>query len=294
MVTILGKGAWGQALASLLEENKKEYVFWDKVSPIDPESLVVLAVPAQAIREVLTKNKENLKKVTIINTAKGIEKETNKLPFEIAREVLGDEINYSAMFGPSFASEVKDKMPTFVNLCCLEDGNTTICPMVRGYFQTDYFRVRQTSSVQAIELAGALKNIYAIACGITLGVGFGENTRAQLVVLAYEETIKLCEALGYEVAKDAIEGIMGDLVLTCGSMESRNFRFGKLIAKVATDEALKEIGSTVEGYNNCLSVPYLKEKSGLNLRLADFVYRTIMSNDPENIESQFRELIRET
>src|SRR3989344_99776 len=160
MVTILGEGAWGHALASLLEENKKEYVFWDRKSPIDSKSMVIIAVPTQAIREVLTKNKSYLKNATIINTAKGVEKDTNRLPFEIAKEILGNNIKYSALLGASFASEVELKMPTLVNLCCLEDGET-ICPIVRAYFQTDYFRVRLTESVQAIELAGALKNIYA-------------------------------------------------------------------------------------------------------------------------------------
>lgn len=293
MVTILGKGVWGQALASLLEENKKDYIFWDRESEINPESIVIIAVPTQAIREVLTKNKESLASSIIINTAKGIEKKTNKLPFEVAREVLGKEIKYSALSGPSFASEVRQKMPTMVNLACHGDG-TTICPLVRSYFQTDYFRVRQTSSVEAIELAGALKNVFAIACGITEGMGFGENTKAQLVGLAYEETITLCEALKYKVAKDAVEGIMGDLVLTCGSMESRNFRFGKLIARLPIEDALKQIGSTVEGYNNSYSIPFFKKKSGLELKLANFVYETMSQDSPDKVEKRFEELIKRT
>ena len=293
MVTILGEGAWGHALASLLEENKKEYVFWDRKSPIDSKSMVIIAVPTQAIREVLTKNKSYLKNATIINTAKGVEKDTNRLPFEIAKEILGNNIKYSALLGASFASEVELKMPTLVNLCCLEDGET-ICPIVRAYFQTDYFRVRLTESVQAIELAGALKNIYAIACGIAQGLGFGENTRAQMVALAYEETISLCRALKYKVVDKAVEGIMGDLVLTCGGISSRNFRFGKLIAKLKVSDGLKQIGSTVEGYNNVFSVPFFKKKSGFDLKLADFVYQTVLENSPDKIEKRFRELIKRT
>lgn len=293
MVTILGKGAWGHALASLLSENKKDYIFWDRKSEIDPESLVIIAVPTQAIREVLVKNKKSLRRATIINTAKGIEKATNQLPFQVAREILGKQIKYSALFGPSFAAEVEQKMPTMVNLCCLED-DAAICPIVRHYFQTDYFRVRLTSSVQAIELAGALKNIYAIACGISNGLGFGINTSAQLVGLAYEETMALCKALKYEVAEDAVEGIMGDLVLTCGSSESRNFRFGKFITRIKAKDALEQVSSTVEGYNNSLSVPYFKKKTGLDLKLASFVYETIKKDNPKSVEKRFRELIKKT
>lgn len=291
MVTILGKGAWGHALASLLEENKKDYVFWDRKSPVDPESVVIIAIPTQAIREVLSAQKKSLKNSTIINTAKGIEKGTNKLPYELAREILGKNIKYSALFGPSFASEVEQKMPTMVNLCCLEDG-ATICPIVRNYFQTDYFRVRLTSSVQAIELAGALKNIYAIACGISEGLGFAANTSAQLVGLAYEETMALCKELKYGVSPDAVEGIMGDLVLTCGSTESRNFRFGKFIARIKAKDALKQVSSTVEGYNNCLSVPFFKKKTGLDLPLASFVYETVMEDSPKSVGDRFQNLIK--
>lgn len=291
MVTILGKGAWGHALASLLEENKKDYIFWDRKLTIDPKSLVIIAIPTQAIRGVLSAEKQNLKRSIIINTAKGIEKGTNKLPFEVAEEILGKNIKYSALFGPSFASEVEQKMPTMVNLCCLEDG-TTICPIVRNYFQTDYFRVRLTSSVQAIELAGALKNIYAIACGISEGLGFTANTNALLVSLAYKETIALCKTLKYEVAADAIEGIMGDLVLTCGSQESRNFRFGKIITRIKAKDALKQVSSTVEGYNNYLSVPYFKKISGLELKLASFVYETVLSDSPKSVGEKFQDLIK--
>ena len=291
MVTILGKGAWGHALASLLSENKKDYIFWDRKSEIDPESLVIIAVPTQAIREVLTKNKKNLKKATIINTAKGIEKETNKLPFQVAREILGKQIKYSVMSGPSFASEVEQKMPTMVNLSCLEDG-TTICPLVKHYFQTDYFRVWLTNSVQAIELAGAVKNVYAIACGISEGLGFAANTRSQIVGLAFEETIALCKALKYEVAENAVEGIMGDLVLTCGSSESRNFRFGRFITRIKAKDALEQVSATVEGYNNSLSIPYFEKISGVKLPLARFVYETVRADSPKTVEKRFRELIK--
>lgn len=291
MVTILGKGVWGHALASLLEENKQEYIFWDRESAIDPMSIVVIAIPTQAIREVLTKNKKNLRRSIIVNSAKGIEKKTHKLPFQIAREVLGGNIKYLSLYGPSFAHEVTEKMPTMVNLASI-DNDKKLANKTRNLFQTDYFRIKITSTSQAIELAGALKNIYAIACGISEGLGFNSNTRSQLIGLAYQETRVLSKALGHRMSTGAIEGIMGDLILTCSSNQSRNFRFGKLIVSHKVERALKKIASTVEGSNNCLSVEYFIKKTRRDIPLAQFVYETVKNDSPDIVGERFRELIK--
>ncbi len=291
MVTILGRGAWGSALASVLETNNQDYVLWDRKSEIDPTSIVVLAIPTRAIREVLYNNKVNLKNSIIVNTSKGIEKDTHKLPFEIAREVLGANIKYFSLFGPSFAVEVEEKLPTLLNLASI-DNDKKLANGIREIFETDYFRLRIAGSSQALELSGAMKNIYAILCGISEGLGFFFNTRSQLIGHAYKETIKLCEGFGYKVDSDAMECIMGDLVLTCSSLESRNFRFGKYLTKLSVDDALQQVASTVEGRNNILSVPYLIEKTGVDLPFAKFVYDTIISDSPKTIEARFREVIK--
>jgi glycerol-3-phosphate dehydrogenase (NAD(P)+) len=106
----LGRGVWGQALSSVLKANKVDHLLWDRTSEVDSKSIVVIALPTQAIREVLTNNKENLKNSIIINTSKGIEKGTHMLPHEIAKEVLGDKIKYLSMSGPSFAVEVVSEL----------------------------------------------------------------------------------------------------------------------------------------------------------------------------------------
>lgn len=290
MITILGRGAWGSALASVLKTNGAEYTIWDRKSEIDPNNIVVLAIPTQAIREVLTNNKENLKNSIIINTSKGIEKGTHKLPFQIAKEVLGDSIKYLSLFGPSFAVEVEEKLPTLVNLASI-NGDKTLAEKIKKIFETDYFKVRIAGSAEAVELSGALKNIYAILCGISEGLGFLVNTRSQLIGHAYKETIKLCEGFGYKVEPQAIECIMGDLVLTCSSNESRNYRFGKYLVKLSVDDALQQVASTVEGRNNILSVPFLSEEGGIELPLAKFVYETVINDSPKTIEARFREVL---
>ncbi len=290
MITILGRGAWGSALASVLKENNREFVVWDRKSEIEPNGIVIMAIPTQAIREVLTNHKENLKNCVIVNTSKGIEKGTHMLPFQIAQEVLGKNVKYLSLFGPSFAVEVEEKLPTLVNLASL-NGDLKLAEKVKEIFETDYFRIRIAGSAQAVELSGALKNIYAILCGISEGLGFFINTRSQLIGHAYKETIKLCKGFGYPVEPEAIECIMGDLVLTCSSIESRNFRFGKYLVKLSVDDALKQVASTVEGRNNILSVPYLSEKGGVETPFAKFVYETVLNDSPKTVEARFREVI---
>lgn len=290
MITILGKGGWGQALGFLLKENKQDFMFWDRGSSIDPASIVVIAIPTKAIREVLSLNREILKNSVIINTSKGIEKTTHQLPFQIAREVLGDNVKYFSLMGPSFASEVVLKMPTMVSLGTF--GNRRQGGKIEDLFQTDFFRIKQSDSNEAIELCGAFKNIYAVGCGIAEGLGFLGNTRAKLIALAYLELTDLCHKLHYSVDKDAGAGTIGDLILTCSSTASRNFRFGKLLAGMTIVDALKQVESTVEGYGNTFSIPYFIKKTSLELPVADFIYKTVKNDSPDLIVDRFRSFIK--
>lgn len=290
MVTILGNGAWGQALASLLKENQQEFIFWDRVSPIDPSGIVLISTPAQVIRDLLTSHKESLKNTTIINTSKGIEKSTHLLPFQIAREILGLDVKYFSLMGPSFASEVVLKMPTMVSLGTF--GNRALGNKIENIFQTDFFRIQQSDSNEAIELCGAFKNIYAVGCGIAEGLGFLGNTRAKLIALAYLEIANLCQKLNYKIDDDAGAGTIGDLVLTCSSTDSRNFRFGKLLAGMKISDALEQINKTVEGYGNVFSVPYFSHKTGLRMPVANFIYKTVLNDSPDLVEERFRSFIK--
>lgn len=285
-INVLGNGVWGTALSKVLTTNGHQTSFWDKKSQIEPMDCIVIAIPAQAIRSVFKNYGRNLKKALIINSAKGIEKESQKLPSEIVREVLGTDIEYFTLIGPSFAQEVEHKMPTLVNLGGSNGKTQEICNL----FETDYFRVRPTKSVEALELAGALKNVYAIACGIADGLGFGENTRAKLITIAYEEFRKLAIDLKYEIDEEARPGILGDLVLTCSSMESRNFSFGKNLVNFSVKDSIKKIDSTIEGYNTVFSILYFSEKSPMPL--GEFVLRIIEENNPSRVASAFSDFVK--
>ena len=285
-INILGNGAWGTALGKLLTANGHEITFWKKKEQIDPADFVVIALPTQAIRSVFKNYGRNLRKAVIVNSSKGIEKGSHQIPSQIVKELLGTKIEYFTLIGPSFAQEVNLKMPTLVNLGGRNSKTQQICDL----FKTDYFRVRPTKTVEALELAGALKNVYAIACGMADGLGFKINTRAKLITIAYEEFRKLALSLNYEIDDEARPGILGDLVLTCSSPESRNFSFGKNLIKYCVKESIKKINSTVEGYNTAFSVLYFSEKSAMPL--GEFVLKIIEENNPKKIESKFADFVK--
>lgn len=285
-INILGTGVWGTALGKILVSNGNEVNFWNKKNQIDPLDFVVIAIPTQAIRGVIKNYGRNLGKAVIINSAKGIEKRSHKLPSQIVNELLGKDVEYFTLIGPSFAQEVDRKMPTLINLGGSNGKSQEICDL----FETDYFRVRPTRSVEALELAGALKNVYAIACGISDGLGFESNTRAKLITIAYEEFRKLAENLKYEIDEQARPGILGDLVLTCSSIGSRNFSFGKYLVNYSVKDSIKKVDSTIEGYSTAFSILYFSEKSAMPL--GEFVLRVIEENNPRTVKAKFADFVK--
>jgi glycerol-3-phosphate dehydrogenase (NAD(P)+) len=288
-IIILGNGQWGKALGSILEHNKKEFSFWEIDTEIPDVAIIINCLPANVMRSVLANYGKNLKSVIFINGAKGIEEGTHKLPYEIVKEVLGKEVDYFTLIGPGFAREIVAKMPTLVNIGFTNNKNALL---VEDLFQNDYFRVRLVKGVAALELSSAFKNVYAIACGIADGLGFESNTRAQLIVLAIEEFYELAKSLGISLSKDMVSGTVGDLILTCSSIDSRNYRFGKLLVGKNHMDALKEIGETVEGHSTTSSIPYFEQKARLSLSLASFVYTAVNSKNV-NIKEEFLKLVKE-
>jgi len=268
-VVIIGQGVWGKALEHVLKQNTKDVSFWDMKESVIKAELIVLAVPAQALREVLQKLSFAHKDVVVINTSKGIEKDSHLLPFQIVQEVLPRSIAYGSLIGPSFAGEVTKGMPTLVNIGIDEK----IDPAILDIFQTPVFHTRVIKGFEALELAGAFKNIYAIACGMADGLGFGMNTRIELMMLAIDELYDLCHALGYAVDRYSMPGTIGDLLLSCSSIESRNYSLGKLLITNSLEESLVKINSTVEGKETAQSVTYFNDLSPLPL--ADFVLQAL-------------------
>lgn len=286
-VKIVGNGVWGQAIQYVLQHNNTDVSIIKRGELIQDADVIALAVPTQSIREVLPLIKSpNI----IVNTAKGIEKSTNRLPYQIVRDELGTDIYYYSLVGPSFAEEVCKNMPTLVNLGRIKKSSYD--SRVRNLFQTDFFRVRLTDGVEVLELSAALKNIYAIGCGLVDGLGYTINTRVNLVVLAIDEMQNLFKNFHLSVDPDSTAGTVGDLILTCNSEGSRNFQFGKLLAAHSKEECLKIIGETVEGYYSLDSISYLEKMSNAKLPLASFIQSVVHIKDRDKIKNFFEDFVK--
>lgn len=282
---VMGWGVYGRALGSLLTYNKVDFTPVDIDRPLTHQvDLLLQVVPTQFIRQAFKDNAKFFNPdMIIVNAAKGIEKKTNQLPYQIIQE-LGYQ-NYYSLMGPSFAAGIIDRDPTLVSLGYANDRS--VKTIVR-LLQTPYFRIQRTADYESLELAAAMKNVYAILCGYADGLGLGANTRAKLITLALQEIVKLGEAMGQSVDILA-SGTVGDLMLTCSSSESRNFRFGKNLAKMASEQALQQVGTTVEGFYTSQSMAALSKEYAVKLPVAKLISRLI--KDSSAGQQHFRNFV---
>ncbi len=268
-VAVMGWGVFGQAIGSLLKYNEVEFQAVDvSKSFTEPVDLVLQMVPTQFVRQAFLDNKEFLGLDTIIvNGAKGIEENTQKLVHQILLDDLGYR-NYYSLIGPSFASGIINHEPTLVSLGFADREHIqTILDML----QTPYFRILATRGRGMLELCSALKNVYAIACGYADGLGLGANTRAKLITLGLKEVVALGEAMDLSSGDVTAPGMVGDMILTCSSTESRNYQFGKSLVTMDQSKALKKVSGTVEGYYSSRSIQALIKKYDIDLPLASLV-----------------------
>ncbi|WP_448375082.1 NAD(P)H-dependent glycerol-3-phosphate dehydrogenase [Fervidobacterium sp.] len=271
---VLGAGSWGCTIAQLLKQNGHDVLLWAHTQehadilnlkrrmPHLPEveltvtvtsdiskgadfDVLVLAVPVQHVREVLTKIKYPVN--LILNLSKGIEIGTGKRVSEIVAEILG--CHYAILSGPSHAEEVAQKLPTAIVVA----GDMS--QEIQKEFSNDYFRVYLHDDVVGVELAGALKNVIAIAAGIVDGLGGWDNAKAALITRGLYEISRFSMEFGANpLTFMGLAGI-GDIIVTCGSKHSRNRRYGEMVAKgydpVQLLEASKEV---VEGAFTCKAI----------------------------------------
>ena len=305
-IGMLGAGAWGFCLATVLAENGHLVILWAKDGELidslrrgdkhpklksyvvhpsikltehieeatEGVDLIVEAVTSRGVRPVL----EGLKKVSapVVITSKGIEEGTGLLLTEVAREILGTD-QIGCLSGPSLAEEVMRKLPTSV-VCSSYDNE--VMELIRAAFSSPYFRVYPNNDMVGVSFGGAMKNIIAIACGISDGLGFGQNTKAALMTRGLHEIRKLGLTLGCR--QDTLNGLagLGDLCVTCLSSLSRNYLFGRHLAQGENAEEAKEkIGMVVEGAFTCVAALELAEKMQVALPIAEAVYRVIYQGD---------------
>lgn len=308
-IGVVGGGSWGSALAILLNNNDHEVHIWmrdkkqveliretrenkkylpnikipkeinisdDIEEVIYGKDLLVLAVPSHGIRKVLEENRKHFnKKQVLVNVAKGIENDTLYRVSQIVKEIL-PENPYAVLSGPSHAEEVAMNMPTTVVSASVEKK---VAEYVQDVFMSPTFRVYTNTDVIGVELGGALKNVIALGAGISDGLGYGDNTKAALMTRGIVEIARLGEKLGGNIITFAGLAGIGDLIVTCTSMHSRNRKAGILIGKgMEIDDVIETVGMVVEGIKTTKSAYELAKKHDIDMPITEEIYDVIYNN----------------
>ena len=303
-ISVIGGGSWGTALAALLggkgyevallvrdeelacaintQQENSRYLPGLKLpasisahtSPkpsLQGANLLLWAIPCQSSRKVLRELKPYLPaKPVIVSATKGIEVEHLKTVEQIVLEEISDlNPSYSVLSGPSFAKEVVQQMPTAVVLAC---RNAELGRTLQEVFSNKYFRAYSSRDVAGVELGGAVKNVIAIAAGMTDGLGFGHNTKAALITRGLAEICRLGVALGADVQTFMGLSGMGDLVLTCTGELSRNRHVGLCLGQGQNlDAIIKEMRMVAEGVRTAVAVNGLALEKGVDMPITNAV-----------------------
>lgn len=307
-IAVIGSGAWGTALAIRLCKNGHDVVLWTFDKSRIPEMaetrhnprlpgailpdalkisadyacasscpLVVIATPSFPIRSVCRNLAPHLDENTVlVSVTKGIEDGTMlRMSQVVAQETKRKVV---VLTGPTHAEEVALDLPTAI-LAASEDK--ALAEMVQDAFMSQNFRVYTSPDPVGAELGSALKNVIALCAGITDGLGCGDNTKAMLMTRGLTETARLGVSLGAH--KDTFAGLagVGDLIVTCTSMHSRNRRAGILIGQgMDAQSAMKEVGAVVEGYYAAKSAYALGKQQSIDMPITEAAYKVLYENEP--------------
>ncbi|WP_347352254.1 NAD(P)H-dependent glycerol-3-phosphate dehydrogenase [Acetoanaerobium noterae] len=322
-ICIMGAGSWGSALALLLNNNghkvnlyvrnesqanemintnkNSKYlgdiiipseinIFTDLDSATKDASVIVLAVSSQATRAaVLSLQNKISSKVILVNVSKGLEKGTNKRISEVVGELLPSN-SFVVLSGPSHAEEVAVKMPTTV---VAASENIEAAEYIQDIFSSEFFRVYTNPDVIGVELGGALKNIIAFGSGIIDGLGYGDNTKAGIMTRGLAEIARLGVALGADISTFAGLSGIGDLIVTCTSMHSRNRRAGIMIGQGKTlEETLAEIQMVVEGITATEVAYNLALEKNIDMPITAEIYKVLYEG--KDIKETIKSLMTRT
>jgi len=292
IIGILGGGKWGTSFGKTLSQDHRvklysrdldqadykkfgELEFFRNMEELKGSDLIVVAVPSFAIREVAEKFLPFYANQPIVGVSKGIEKETGLLPGQIIQEVWG-EIKYAHLSGPSFADEVFRGLPAMLSLA-LADLSYQEC--FQNIIHSKDLKIQLTEDLIGVQLGGALKNVIAIAAGISDALGYGENSRAMLITQGLQETILLGKKLGAKEETFFGPSGLGDLILTATSRQSRNYRLGIQLVENSKDKTSEiTTNDTIEGASTAAGARLLAQKFDLKLPLIEEVYKIIYEN----------------
>jgi glycerol-3-phosphate dehydrogenase (NAD(P)+) len=308
-IAVLGAGSWGTALAFQLARNSQIPILWGRNAKaqrqmsrqhqnarylpgiILPETIscvhelseavanvvaIIVVVPSEGFRDALQQLATILNGTPpppIVWATKGLESGTAKFLHQVIEEELGVQAKKAILSGPSFAKEVALGLPTAVTVAA---DNLNFANQIATFFHGERFRVYTSDDIVGVELGGALKNVLAIATGISDGLGFGANARAALITRGLSEIMRLGES--FNVHKETLSGLsgLGDLVLTCTDDQSRNRRLGLAIGRgESMQSAIRIIGQAVEGAVTAKVVERLAHDRQVEMPIAEEVYRVL-------------------
>ena len=311
-ITFLGCGSWGAALGSVLENKGLNVRFWhrnpktvsdmqrtrkhylmpnikfgqsvsfysDINEAIVGSKNIVLAIPSQKVREIISQIKNSINSsVFIINVAKGIERETLKTVSDVVFDEIKDLSNYVTVSGPSHAEEVLANTPTAI---VAASKNISAAKFVQKLFSTNKLRVYTNDDLIGVEIGGSAKNVIAIAAGFCDGFGYGDNTKSALMTRGIKELSRL--GLCFDARMDTFFGLagIGDLIVTCSSVHSRNRKLGERIGKgIDLHDAMSRSNMVAEGVITAYSIKKLSEKFDIEMPICNAVYNVLYENtDP--------------
>lgn len=309
-ITIVGAGAWGTALAISLAANHRvtlwarnaaqleamqitrynQHYLPDIQLPADLKlssdfsaalataELAIIAVPTSALRPILHQLVESSRRFSVIWLCKGFEAETAKLPHQVAAEVLPEGFRYGVLSGPSFAQEVARGFPTALTLA---SADQEFARSTAQALHHAYLRIYASNDMVGVEVGGAVKNVLAIAAGISDGMGLGHNARAALLTRGLAEITRLGLKLGGR--SETLSGLsgVGDLILTCTGDLSRNRQVGLLLVQQHDlPEILRRLGHVAEGVYTVREVHHLAQRLGVAMPICEAVYRILYEHVP--------------
>lgn len=305
-VSVLGAGGWGLALALVLYENGNTVTVWspfkaeveslnttranekllkgikipediavtDDIGAVQGSEITVIATPSFAVGQTARRLAGVRNHGIVVNVAKGFEAETGLRLSEVIKKELPDSV-ITVLSGPSHAEEVARRIPTMLTV---SGDNPEALKKVQHTFSNEFLRVYTNPDTIGVELGGALKNIIAVAAGVCDGMGLGDNSKAALITRGLAEMTRLGRSFGANPATFAGLTGMGDLIVTCTSVHSRNHRFGELVGRgMPVQEALAAVG-TVEGYFACKTAYELAEKAGIDAPIIQLAYQLLYEN----------------
>jgi len=320
-ISFLGCGSWGGTLGSILADKNFDVTMWHRndvvirslnetrvhylipelkfpkivsftnniSSAIRSANVIVLAIPSQSIRKLLTDNKSDFNQdQLIVNVSKGIEVDTLMTVSEVINDVLGTAYNKAVtLSGPSHAEEVVQNHPTTL---VAASSDLEAAQKIQDLFASDMLRTYRNKDIKGVELGGSMKNVIAIAAGICDGIGYGDNSKAALITRGMAEITRLGKKMGGK--RKTFRGLsgFGDLIVTCLSKHSRNRQIGQAIGEGKTlKEIISDMNMIAEGIDTAKSVHQLQLKHNVEMPIHEAIYQVLFDN--KNPKSAVMELM---